>query len=152
VSDEYLCGLCEWRQIDHTCRHHCGREPGWWRRGKTTTALGLSGAFADRGDDTLLIDLDPQRCATERTGFKNRDGENGDLYHQKVLSLQQVLTDPARTEDIVQLIEHHDEFDLIPANMAMKGLKRQVADRRERGDAVETCIAGTGGRVRRDCD
>jgi len=56
--------------------------------------------------------------ATEGTGFKNRDGENGDLYHQKVLSLQQVLTDPARTEDIVQLIEHHDEFDLIPANMA----------------------------------
>lgn len=94
--------------------------------GKTTTALGLSGAFADRGDDTLLIDLDPQGVATEGTGFKNRDGENGDLYHQKVLSLQQVLTDPARTEDIVQLVEHHDEFDLIPANMAMKGLKDKL--------------------------
>ena len=55
--------------------------------GKTTTALGLAGAYANQGKDTLLIDLDPQGVASEGTGFKNRDGENGDLYHQKVHGL-----------------------------------------------------------------
>lgn len=94
--------------------------------GKTTTALGLAGAYANQGKDTLLIDLDPQGVASEGTGFKNRDGENGDLYHQKVLSLHQVLTDPARTSEINDLIEHHAEFDVIPANMAMKGLKDKL--------------------------
>jgi chromosome partitioning protein len=94
--------------------------------GKTTTVLGLAGAFADQGRDTLLIDLDPQGVATEGTGFKNRDGDNGDLYHQKVLSLHQVLTDPARTTEINDLIQHHPEFDVIPANMAMKGLKDKL--------------------------
>lgn len=94
--------------------------------GKTTTALGLAGAYAHQGKDTLLIDIDPQGVASEGTGFKNREGENGDLYHQKVLSLHQVLTDPARTKEINDLIEHHAEFDVIPANMAMKGLKDKL--------------------------
>lgn len=94
--------------------------------GKTTTALGLAGAYADQGKDTLLIDLDPQGVASEGTGFKNREGENGDLYHQKILSLHQVLTDPARTDEINDLVQHHAEFDVIPANMAMKSLKDKL--------------------------
>jgi chromosome partitioning protein len=94
--------------------------------GKTTTALGLAGAYANQGRDTLLIDLDPQGVTTEGTGFKNRDGEAGDIYHQKVLSLHQVLTDPARTAELNDVIEHHAEFDVIPANMAMKGLKDKL--------------------------
>lgn len=94
--------------------------------GKTTTALGLAGAYANQGKDTLLIDLDPQGVASEGTGFKNREGENGDLYHQKILSLHQVLTDPARTDEINDLVQHHAEFDVIPANMAMKSLKDKL--------------------------
>ena len=94
--------------------------------GKTTTALGLAGAYADQAKETLLIDLDPQGVASEGTGFKNRDSDRGDLYHQKVLSLHQVLTDPAQTDRINDVIEHHAEFDVIPANMAMKGLKDKL--------------------------
>lgn len=94
--------------------------------GKTTTAIGLAGAFAKKGRDTLLIDLDPQGVATEGTGFKNQNGDKGDLYHQKVLSLHQVLTEPARTDEINDIVEQHAEFDVIPANMAMKGLKDKL--------------------------
>lgn len=92
--------------------------------GKTTTALNVAGAFSQQGYRTLLIDADPQGVATEGTGFKSSDGERGDIYHAKVKSLHQVLTDPAETEALPKIIETgHPEFDVVPANMAMKGLK-----------------------------
>ena len=84
--------------------------------GKTTTAINLGGALANRGHEVLLIDADPQGTLTEGTGFR-------DLYNQKIPSLHQVLVDPTRTEEINDIIEQHDEFDVIPANKAMDGLK-----------------------------
>lgn len=84
--------------------------------GKTTTTINLGGALAQLGHDVLLIDADPQGALTEGTGFD-------DLYEQKIPSLHQVMTDPTRNEEINEIIEHHDEFDVIPANKAMDGLK-----------------------------
>ena len=84
--------------------------------GKTTTTINLGGALAKNGHDVLLIDADPQGTLTEGTGFR-------DLYDQKIPSLHQVMVDPSRTEEINEIIHHHDEFDVIPANKAMDGLK-----------------------------
>lgn len=84
--------------------------------GKTTTTINLGGALADRGYDVLLIDADPQGTLTEGTGFR-------DLYNQKIPSLHQVMVDPTRTAEINDIIQQHDEFDVVPANKAMDGLK-----------------------------
>jgi chromosome partitioning protein len=84
--------------------------------GKTTTAINLSGALNKQGYNVLLIDADPQGTATEGTGFR-------DLYSQKMPSLHQVLIDPDRTAEINDIIQHHPEFDVIPANKAMDALK-----------------------------
>lgn len=84
--------------------------------GKTTTTINLGGALANRDHDVLLIDADPQGTLTEGTGFR-------ELYDQKIPSLHQVMVDPTRTGEINEIIQHHDEFDVIPANKAMDGLK-----------------------------
>jgi chromosome partitioning protein len=84
--------------------------------GKTTTTINLGGALANEGKDVLLIDADPQGTLTEGTGFR-------DLYDQKITSLHQVMVDPSRTDEINNITQHHNEFDVIPANKAMDGLK-----------------------------
>lgn len=84
--------------------------------GKTTSTIQVGGALAEQNQDVLLIDADPQGTLTEGTGFR-------DLYDKKIPSLHQVLTDPSRTNEINDIIQTHDEFDVIPANKAMDALK-----------------------------
>jgi chromosome partitioning protein len=42
--------------------------------GKTTTAVNLSAALAEKGVRTLLVDLDPQANATSAVGIEKREG------------------------------------------------------------------------------
>lgn len=42
--------------------------------GKTTTALGLAGAFAQAGREVLVVDLDPQGHATLGLGIDPAEG------------------------------------------------------------------------------
>jgi len=44
--------------------------------GKTTTAVNLAAALADRGVETLLVDLDPQANATSNLGFDKEEGRS----------------------------------------------------------------------------
>ena len=46
--------------------------------GKTTTAINLSYALAERGVRTVLVDLDPQANATSGLGLEKLEG--GSLY------------------------------------------------------------------------
>lgn len=84
--------------------------------GKTTATKNLGGALSNAGHDVLLVDLDPQGTLTEGVGLR-------DIYDKKILSLHQILTDNGKIQQIDQIVETHDEFDVIPANKAMDGLK-----------------------------
>jgi chromosome partitioning protein len=44
--------------------------------GKTTTAVNLSAALAERKISTLLVDLDPQANATSAIGVEKQEGKS----------------------------------------------------------------------------
>lgn len=84
--------------------------------GKTTTTINVGGALANQGHDVLLVDSDPQGTMTEGVGLR-------DIYDKKISSLHQVLVDPQRTDEINDIIQEQEEFDIVPANKAMDALK-----------------------------
>ena len=69
--------------------------------GKTTTAINLAAALAHLGQDTLLIDLDPQGNATSGLGFDKSTIENG-IYQALI--------------------------DLVPAKKTIKATKVELLD------------------------
>jgi chromosome partitioning protein len=80
--------------------------------GKTTVAMNVAGALADRGHDVLLVDLDPQGHATEGCGFTA-------AYDAESPTLFDILTDLDRIDRLDELVLEHEEFDVVPSNVDM---------------------------------
>jgi chromosome partitioning protein len=80
--------------------------------GKTTVAINVAGALAQRGRDVLFVDLDPQGHGTEGLGF-------GEAYDAQPPSLYDVLLDLENQDRINDIVHTHDEFDLVPSNVDM---------------------------------
>ena len=77
--------------------------------GKTTTAINLAAALAQRKKQTLLVDLDPQANAT----LSFTDPHAGEL------SIYDLLTDPTvQAADVVRSTEH-DSLDVIGARISV---------------------------------
>lgn len=98
--------------------------------GKTTTAVALSWVLADRGQRTLLVDLDPQAHSTLALGV---DPERLDLHLGDVL-LESVFTSGAlRLGQIIHAVR--PDLWLAPAGVDLS--------------AVEPALAGIAGREER---
>ena len=77
--------------------------------GKTTTAINLAAALAQKRNKTLLVDLDPQANAT--LSFIDP--------HKQERSVYDLLVDPnVRPEQVIQPTEH-DELDMLGATIAL---------------------------------
>jgi chromosome partitioning protein len=109
--------------------------------GKTFTSLNLAGGLAARGFDVLLIDLDPQGTLTANLG------ERDQYFDLDALSLDEVLLDPKKWDQVNDLIlTDHEEFDLIPANQSFNGNKTPL----DSADAGENRLGRLLGKLDRD--
>jgi chromosome partitioning protein len=92
--------------------------------GKTTTAINLGAALADRGRRVLLIDCDPQANATSGLGI-DRDGLDQTIYDVVVLGQPLI---GARIPTMVP------GLDLVPSSVALAGSEIELVamPRRER--------------------
>ena len=77
--------------------------------GKTTTAINLSAALAERGHRVLLVDLDPQFNATIGLGIDPYDGD--------LLTIGQVLLDGQRTLADAVIGTAVPGLDLVPSRL-----------------------------------
>ncbi|HEX3818504.1 MAG TPA: ParA family protein [Chthoniobacterales bacterium] len=84
--------------------------------GKTTTAVNLSVALAERGQDILLIDLDPQGNATSSLGLQEIEGQS--VY-------EPLLGETPLTEKILPTRVDHLFF--IPADLDLAGVEIEIA-------------------------
>ncbi|WP_129113814.1 ParA family protein [Halegenticoccus tardaugens] len=94
--------------------------------GKTTVAVNVAGALANRGNDVLLIDLDPQGYATEGTGL-------GDAYDEDSLTLHDVLLELDNIGRLGELIREGVEFDVIPSNATLTAKNTQTQLQQAKG-------------------
>jgi chromosome partitioning protein len=84
--------------------------------GKTTTAVNLAGALAEKGQRILLVDLDPQGNATSSLGLQGLEGQS--LYGA-------LLGEEPITEKI--LPTRLDQLFLIPADLDLAGAEVEIA-------------------------
>jgi len=87
--------------------------------GKTTSALNIGAALAQRGARVLLVDLDPQANLTEGLGY---DPQSIDLtVYEVLLNPQQGIHQ--------ETIETKFGLDLIPANKRLAGARGELQDK-----------------------
>lgn len=100
--------------------------------GKTTTAVNLSAALAEKGQKVLLVDMDPQGNSTSGLGIRKENQENT-VYE---LLLGDCDTKDAILHNIVQ------NLDLMPANVNLAAAEIELIgiDHKEYilRDALET--------------
>jgi len=109
--------------------------------GKTTTAVTLAGLLAAAGHETLIIDLDPHGSLTSYFGYDPDEVENGvySLYQQHAAGSSlspDGLIHPTRVE----------RLKIMPANMALATLDRQMGKRGGMGLVVSQAIEKLTGR------
>ena len=83
---------------------------------KTTTAINLSAAIAQRGHHTLLVDLDPQGNATSGLGIDRRQIEH---------CVYDLLINEAPLEAVL-LHSDYQQLELIPATIQLAGAEVEL--------------------------
>jgi chromosome partitioning protein len=101
--------------------------------GKTTVAINVAGALADRGRDVLFVDLDPQGNATENLGLM-------DAYDDEPPSLFDVLTDAEQRDQISEIVREHPEMDVVPSNIDMTAAEPELTVSRRSGEQLDLAL------------
>lgn len=86
--------------------------------GKTTVAINLAGALNQRGWDVLLVDVDPEGNATEGLGLAG-------AYDDDPPTLLDAIADPSRRSVVNDLLLAHEEMDVLPASVDLRGAERE---------------------------
>ncbi|MCB4743082.1 MAG: AAA family ATPase [Sulfurovum sp.] len=86
--------------------------------GKTTTAVNLAAALAEKEKRVLLLDIDPQSNATTSLGFNRSDYEYN-IYH--------VLIGSKNLSEII-LKTHLEYLDIAPSNIGLVGIEKEFYD------------------------
>ena len=93
--------------------------------GKSTTTINVCGALAYADaladeNEVLLVDADPQGFATITLGFR-------DYYVSgDAVSLYDLMLDFERFEEVNDIIQPHEEFDVLPAHGSNFKLEREL--------------------------
>lgn len=101
--------------------------------GKTTVAINVAGALNERGRDVLFVDLDPQGNATENLGMRT-------VYDKNPPSLFDVLSDPQQRDRLADLIESHEEMDVLPSNIDMTAIEPELTLSRRSGQQLSLAL------------
>ncbi len=99
--------------------------------GKTTTAINLSAALATLGQDTLLVDLDPQGNSTSGLGFNRQEVE---------LGVYQNMLDNVPPEKTIKQTKV-EMLDLICSTPDMVGAELELADSVSRENRIKNALA-----------
>ena len=99
--------------------------------GKTTTAVNLSYALAEKGIRTVLVDLDPQANATSGLGLEKEEGA----------SLYGPLCGEGSALEKVQPVGASDKLFVIPSEVDMAAVEIELVQRENYLAQLRTCLA-----------
>ena len=105
--------------------------------GKTTTAINLSAALAERGTRTLLVDMDPQGHASLGLGTPVAD----------LPGLYEIFKGEKDLPDVIRK-EVSPGVDLVPGTISLAAAEHLLSDRKIRAHALRRHLA----KVRKDYD
>lgn len=80
---------------------------------KTTTSAAFAAGLKQKGYSVLAIDLDPQGNLSDTVGADNR--EKPTIY--------ELLKNQVSIQDVIQ---HTEQFDIIPSNIMLAGLEKEI--------------------------
>ncbi len=103
--------------------------------GKTTTAVSLAGILADRGHETLMIDLDPHGSMTSYFGL------DPDSVEESVYSLFQAAANNTKISMASVLQRTRvPKLSLLPASTSLVSLDRQFGSRGGMGVVIKNAL------------
>lgn len=99
--------------------------------GKTTTAINLGVALAEKGKRVLLVDLDPQGALSNGLGIQ-ADDLNATIYN--------LLTDTVQDADRV-ILKARERIDLLPANIDLAAAELELVTALSRESLLKEVLA-----------